>query len=241
MGILMSGQIYIKRGPEPYKMEDWEKDMIDKTIGALDNGEFEEFFEEMNGEPLDLSLVEAMKDVLSTELNKEGKLDYSGCTDFWICTITDGIFMKNGDGKYIKLEVINKYGERITKECTVKELGDNFISLTSFLEQAEYIGKKFKRTKPLDGDFAYVHDEFSIPEVDDVLALYKLDNLLLVYSRDGFNKKDYEYEILDTRYLEDGNYKFYGKENKEFKDKKTEIYQGIFNQMHKHKVKKYKR
>ena len=109
------------------------------------------------------------------------------------------------------------------------ESNDEFISLHDFLEQAEYVGKTFIRTEALGTDNRYMS------ELENVLALYKLGNIIITVDSSAIFEK--KYRIISPKYLEDNKYEFVGNYNGEYKDKDS-LYNAISKQAYKDVLKK---
>jgi hypothetical protein len=142
--------------------------------------------------------------------------DYSWTDDFWH-------LRKTADG-YKMRTIESSYTNRDYK--SFKKLNVDFISLSEFLEKAEYVGRYFKRTKPIGRDKSYMQEDRSI------FLLYLYDNVAIyrIIEEDIFSGDDYEeYKVLSCRYLEDGNYEFYGDYIESFNDK-AGVYNAIYEQ-----------
>ena len=239
MGTVMTGDIYIKRGPFVYTVSEKDKQFYEELLDPKHDDDFKNYLKDATGHESSEQVVAGVKDMFRSFVRDIGTKDYYGCKDFWISTINDGIFPKNGNDKCITLEFADVVQGGIASKAfsSMDELNKEFISLRSFLQQGEYVGKNFKRTKPLNGICFYMQNEFSIPECDDILALYRYGDILLVYGRDGFNTIKPEYSLISAEFLEDGNYSFYGKKNKEYYDQEA-VYEAVKKQVHT-KVKKY--
>lgn len=211
MEILMSGEIYLKRGPRIIPS----KDVSNRNDERLDMIE-EHLKTDPKASPEELEKFRYFRDLVRDSVTVERK-DYSGCDSFWISIVEDDcIRMVEMERPYATEKVFE------TKE----DLNKEFIRLRVFLEQAEYIGRYFKRTKPCAegplADRSYTHDSNS-------LALYATDSILLIQSETPYFK-DKKFEIISSKYLEDSNYEFIGKVNNEFRDK-PELYQAILRQL----------
>lgn len=125
-----------------------------------------------------------------------------------------------------------------------------YTKLTQYLKKAEYIGRKFKRTQPVNlcnGTHSSVKERYifnpgstqkrtqkrthinvhnekidvSFMEVDstsDLVVLFATPELVLIERTDHFLGKK-RYEMLCPRYINDGNYDFFGKQIPQTKSK----------------------
>ena len=205
MDVILNGEIYVKRGPEPFHMGD-----IDN--GKIKDLEFKSYTAGLSGvENEHLEMLKSFKSI-------EGEPDYSGCSDFWISYINkSGVNMVNMSFPSTYYKTYNN----------IEEIKKKYMKLVDFLNDAEYIGRYFRRTsKRLTtsgrDDISYMGTS------SQTLALYKKDNMLLVKSISPFLED--EFEMLLPQYLEDGQYSFYGKCNDSYTDKK-ELYSLIHEQL----------
>ena len=199
MDVLINGEIYIKNGSEPYHMSERTKDLI-----------YDLDFDASKENP-DFVAMEYVDKFRQFE-GLEGEDDYSGCNEFWVSMIDEnGINM-------IEQSLLNTTKRFANKQ----ELDKSFTRLTDFLEHARYVGRYFKRTKPVNSnDKSYMEDDNS------ALVLFATDRLMLIkYS--GFDSE--KFEMLSPRYFEDGNFEFYGEFVGEYSDK-TSLYQAINEQI----------
>lgn len=205
MDILMSGQIYIKRDAEPFKLSDEQRSFIDKLERAS----------------IDNERLDGWYDKFTKIESKEGQMDYSGCDQFWVSIIDD-------DG--IKMREQSLYHDYEKKYKDKESLEQDFISLLSFLEKGKYVGRYFKRTEPFVMESgrenkSFVPDEYGLYDIKAPLVLYEYDGILLVYDPD----MNY-FKIIEKRYTQDGKYEYYGKQNDEYMDKSA-IYQAVLKQL----------
>ena len=156
-------------------------------------------------------------ELLDMNVNKPVK-DYSWIDEFW--------HLEKEDNGYSLRVYDNKEVDAERNYESLEELNVDFISLSDFLEKAEYVGRYFKRTKPIGGDKSFMQEDRSI------FLLYLYDNVAIyrIIEKDIFSGDDYEeYKILSCRYLEDGNYDFYGDCIESFNDK-AGVYNAIYEQ-----------
>lgn len=97
----------------------------------------------------------------------EGETDYSGCDEFWISVVDEkGITM-------IEQSLLNT-----TKKYENKnELDKSFTRLTDFLDQSRYVGRFFRRTKPVNEN-----DKSHMYKDNSTLVLFATDKSMLVKS-----------------------------------------------------------
>ena len=207
MEIIVNGEIYVKNGPHAFYMSDKDnKEMADLEFNSLSN-------DASNIEEWYLDKLKSLKDV-------EGKPDYSGCEDFWISYVNeDGINMVQMD----PMAHITHIKPLVRTYKNINEVKKDFTRLTDFLNDAEYIGKYFKRTasRKENGDCGYMSGELK------TLCIYKKGNMMLVKTDHLGSER---FEMLKPYYLDDGNYEFFGGYDSTPVDKK-ELYQLIFKQL----------
>ena len=137
---------------------------------------------------------------------------------------------------------------------SLEEINNRFISLSDFLKDATFVGREFRRTKPIcrDGNYrtAYVrrrsynvltrefnvlmdksymgaHTEFITGDFFKSIVLYMKDNIFLVRKINRFGDR---YEIIGCNYTCDGNYEFYGPVYEEYMDR-DKVYSEIVEQI----------
>ena len=228
MIILMTGEIYLKKGP---------KIVMPNIEDYMDDEEFEAFIEDLRinsnaSEELINSLIEEHEK--DKKIMETGLKDYSGCDSFWMSIIEEeGIRMvEKNDFQLQNMEKVFRTKEEIDRE---------FIRLRVFLEKAQYVGKYFKRTAPLDRiepngirmrDINYNRGPV------ETLILYADDHLMLaIQTRKLLSYETKRFCIISPKYLEDGNYEIYGEVNNEYDDT-GELYYAILKQLTDNKNKK---
>ena len=216
MEILMSGEIYLKRGPRIIPA----KSVSDRNEEKLDSIE-EHFKTDPNTSTETLEQFREFRDLIR-DSNTVEKKDYSGCSSFWISIITDeGIEMveKSESGIYNDRKIFK------TKE----EMNKEFIRLRVFLENAKYIGQYYERMDPIEG-FAFGRKTSDTSYMcSTALALYATENNMILLSKNSHTKET-RFIVISPKYLEDGRYKFYGEKHEEYNDP-VELYQAIFKQL----------
>lgn len=194
--------IFIKRGPEIFdskKAEELSKQVEDDMIEHPG----------LEHDPIMSSLANEIKKLSKSK----GMVDYSGCDNFWI--------EKEQDGK--KITLVSQSVIQLEKEFdSFDELDNFFIDLREFLDQAKYVGKKFKRTAKVDGrDISYMEND------ERPLVLFATDSNILVL--DSFLGET-KYEMISPRYFDDGNFEFVGEVDNSYNDKEA-VYQAISKQI----------
>lgn len=109
------------------------------------------------------------------------------------------------------------------------ELNKNFIRLSDFLKIAKFVGREFKRNKPIK-DYAGEDDNSFRQIIDNrtkYIVLYATQELFLIKRVDKYRDK---YALINSRYTLDGNYEFFGPVYEEYRDTKK-VYSEIFNQV----------
>lgn len=229
MNIIYNGEIYLKRGPEiidPRNSIEYQE--LEDTISDI---EFE-----ISKENPDLSKAEyleplqAYKDILDS---KKSITNYSGTNNFWE--------LYTNDGKHIAMKS-NEPHPLIKDYNSVEEMNKDFIKLTEFLKKSTYVGMEFVRTKPIvtydnkfDRSFMKINP---LLEEEKHIVLYAMQDLFLIRVIDDPFIKD-RYELVNSKYTLDGNYKFIGKVYSEYKDK-TKVYKEIYEELRENNKKRRK-
>ena len=125
---------------------------------------------------------------------------------------------------------------------SVEEMNKDFIKLTEFLKKSTYVGMEFVRTKPIvtydnkfDRSFMKINP---LLEEEKHIVLYAMQDLFLIRVIDDPFIKD-RYELVNSKYTLDGNYKFIGKVYSEYKDK-TKVYKEIYEELRENNKKRRK-
>ncbi len=203
---IICGDVYLKRGPEIFNPDS----SLDDQINEL---EFETSKENPDFGLFDhLERFKLIRDIA-------GQLDYSGTHSFWK-VFTDGetFEMVNCEVPYLKRSY-----------SSLNELNKNFIRLSDFLKIAKFVGREFKRNKPIK-DYAGLDDNSFRQTKDNrtkYIVLYATKELFLIKRIDNLSD---EYALINSRYTLDGNYEFFGPVYEEYRDTKK-VYSEIFNQV----------
>lgn len=214
INIFVSGEIYLKKGPEPFNASQ----MLSTIYDKIDDCNFE-----LSKEDSDLSYaweLDACEKIKDKFEAVDGEMDYSYCDNFWQAFINNG-----------KIVLRCCYERNVSRVFnSVQELEMNFVKLSDFLNNATFVGRKFKRTKPIVSTSG--GDDLSFMSVDDnyyYIVLYAMQDLFLVeFCSSLFHKN--EYRLINSRYTLDGNYEFYGQEHLSYADKDL-VYQEILEQL----------
>ncbi len=227
MNIIYNGEIYLKKGPEiinPRNSIEYQE--LEDTIADI---EFE-----LSKENPDLSKAEyleplqAYKSILDSQ---ENIINYSGTNNFWE--------LYTSDGKHIAMRS-NELHPLIKDYNGIEEINKDFIKLTDFLKKSTYVGREFIRTKPIitcdnkhDRSFMKINP---ILEKEKHIVLYAMQDLFLIrVIDDPFIKP--RYELVNSKYTLDGNYKFIGEVYSEYKDK-AKVYREIYEELKENNKKK---
>lgn len=219
INFVINGEIYLKRGPEIYDPSD--------QISKL-NAEIKEIEFDMSKENPDFSRasrISNLQDLKDQAQSFKGQLDYSGTNSFWQVFTADG-------QNYIMREC-QKFDITQKDYNSIRELSKYFIKLSDFLKESTFVGREFKRTKPIklkDGrsDRSYMNEFKSAPQI---VVLYATKDLFLAIQIEksqifGGDR----YILINSRYTLDGNYKFFGPEYIGYQDK-DKVYREILEQV----------
>ena len=215
---LINGEIYLKRGPEPFKSQDLQ-DIDDKIYDLNFN------LSSSNSDFNDFDKLEKLTEIKNCFSEIIGKPDYSGCSSFWQLFTNDGtsITMIRNDSYHQKRNYDNK-----------RQAERDFVKLSDFLENATFVGREFKRTQPIVIDInirygKYKEDKSYMGNVDSFkyIVLYATQELFLI--KRICNGKE-EYGLINSKYTLDGNYVFFGEVYEEYKDKEK-VYSEVFKQV----------
>lgn len=147
-------------------------------------------------------------------VSKIGEDDWSYVDKFYI--------IKINSANDIVLKSSNQYDfypTDVRKYDSLDQVYEDFINLRDFLSKGKYIGQKFRRTASCGKkDISYTDG--------DETALYLYNNTLIAKCPDIIEKNKYRIEIIESRYLTDGNYEFIGPTHNEFKNP-TKLYSEI--------------
>lgn len=212
MKYFINGEIYLKKGPSIFNSTITLSDVYER----IDDLNFE-----LSKENPDFSLARDLKayENLKDQFEAvDGKLDYSYTEDFWQA-------YKERNGILLKCSYSNSV-ERVYKD--IEQLESDFVKLSDFLDKATFVGRKFRRTKPVihhtgkgDKSYMFVDDKYYY------IVLYAMQDLFLVMKH-SYNGD--EYLLINSQYTLDGNYEFYGEVFQEYADKDM-VYREILEQI----------
>lgn len=146
---------------------------------------------------------------------KNNKYDYSGLSDFWFLYYDGDEFILTPNANFTK-----------TNYTTEKTLNNDFIKLSEFLKRSKFVGREFKRTKPLPNDNSFCQ---TVNDGVKHIILYAMNELFLA-RRTGFIGHPDAYILINKKYIEDGNYTFFGPIHNEYNDP-IKIYNDIREQL----------
>lgn len=221
--ILINGEIFIKIKPHYIYPNEEEIKEIEQRIYNIE-------FEEAHKGITNNTIME--KEMLLDLKNKIGKtkIDNRYMKDFHIIEINE---------KSVKMNSFNLIGEKEElKYKDIQEINDEYIKLSTFLKDAEYIGKVFVRTKPLTingiKDISYITED----PYSETRILYRTSYAMLAEYK-SINSRNLE--MLEPIYFKDDNYKFIGNSHEEKTKKETykEILEEILKRANYYK--KYKK
>ena len=145
--------------------------------------------------------------------------DFVGCENFWQSFVINS--------KIVMDSKVDSFEPKLQKIYESKsDMDEDFIKLSEFLDKATYVGKHFKRTKPIKIDSKYNDNSYMSDKQLKYIVLYEYNDLFLTKEITPFGEC---YFIIDSRYLLDKNYILYGPTYEEYKDK-SKLYTEIFKQ-----------
>lgn len=227
--ILVNGEIYLKRRPEIFDPSS----NIEKYDEKISDLEFELSKENPNFKYS--SILEGYKGLKGLAESVRGELDYSGTDKFWQ--------LYTADGKNLTLYECDEFFPSKKSYSSVEKMKQEFVKLSEFLEKATFVGCEFRRTKSIKStsgkdDISFT---YSAAKYDDTkyIVLYATKELFLIKRIDKMFKPEEEYDLINSRYILDGNYEFFGPVYEEYKDK-TKVYREIAKQIEKYNKEKRK-
>lgn len=139
------------------------------------------------------------RDLYIKKRPESGSNDYSFCTDFF----------ERKDGKLTAYDrfVSCDYEDKYSRHNRYRY----YTKVTKFLKKAEYIGKRFRRTKIVKYQNGNIDRSFMDDSISDLIVLFATPDLVLIERRNGFQNK-HRYEMLNPRYFNDGNFEFIGEQ-----------------------------
>lgn len=220
INFIIDGEIYLKRAP---KVNNYSQ-LIEETKDTIFDIEFD-----ISKEKPDFSKSKSL-DEYRHQLNRiqhnHNQLDYSENIYFWQ--------LSTEDGQTISLTICTPYiGNKNIVYHSIERMNQDYIKLSEFLEKATFVGRKFRRTKPIintDGeeDLTYTKDSLATVINTQYIVLYATQELFLIKRIDMMHKD--EYSLIVSKYTLDGNYEFFGPVYEEYKDK-NKVYTEILEQV----------
>ena len=209
MKYFINGEIYLKKGPIVFNQYHNLNDKIDDLKFVLSKGN------------PDLSLFETLEfyEELKEEVwRKDDVIDYSGTEFFWQA-------FNDNKGVLVTCAMASSL-DKIYK--SIDEMERDFIKLSDFLDKATFVGRKFRRTKPIVFQAGKVAKMY-MSETGEYyhVVLYAMQDLFLVKK---YSKIGEEYQLINSQCTMDGNYEFYGEVFNQYADKDM-VYREILEQV----------
>lgn len=197
----MIRDIYIKTEPSRGKLDKVEAKMILESAESsqYNYGQLESYLGSIG------KTVDDFLDELFEHSEAVLKEDWTGCNNFWTSKeVENGIMMVEH----------TLTGTRSKKGFKSKEeLEKEFISIESFLETGNFIGRFFRRTKNI-----FEEDKEYLPINHSIFALYEKEGTILAVKQ--VDEKTV-FDIIPKRYTLDGNYEYYGEQKVSYDNKKA--------------------
>ena len=166
MGVYINGEIYIKKNPDIFSIEN--NPLLDNILNLTDTTvsliEDQDAIDELNS--MRSSLLEDMK-------RREGTLDYSRCNKFYR-------LITNGNDVILSSVGMNTI-DTIVKYSSFEDMSEDYESLSDFLDTALFVWRHCNSSSPLANLL-----------VIKCIALYKKGNTLInkLYDDNGNEKYD---------------------------------------------------
>ena len=166
MGVYINGEIYIKKNPDIFSIEN--NPLLDNILNLTDTTvsliEDQDAIDELNS--MRSSLLEDMK-------RREGTLDYSRCNKFYR-------LITNGNDVILSSVGMNTI-DTIVKYSSFEDMSEDYESLSDFLDTALFVGRHCKSSSPLANLLGI-----------KCISLYKKGNTLInkLYDDNGNEKYD---------------------------------------------------
>lgn len=219
---IFNGEIFLRKNPCKVDLQEYIDEIEDFKY------QIEDELNESHKYELEERLYELIKEY--NYLKGMNGIDYAPMLDFYFLN-TNGV----------NHQIINSANTREYEEYKdIKDINKNYISLVDFLENSEFIGRKFYRTKSIISPsiseaISYMEEDNDELEIIEYIALYKTNDLLLI--KRIYKNKDFyltNYDIVDKRYIQDNNLEYYGKVYEEYKDKYN-LYMDILREISNYK------
>lgn len=201
MGVYINGEIYIKKNPDIFSIEnnpllDNILHLTDATVSLIED---QDAIDELNS--MKSSLLEDMK-------RREGTPDYSRCNKFYR-------LITNGKDVILSSLGMNTI-DTIIKYSNFEDMNEDYESLSDFLDTALFVGRHCKSVNPIS-------DLLGIK----CIALYKKGDTLInkIYDSDGHGK----YTILSAEAVANDEVEFIDETDYTF-DNRDEVYRELRKQ-----------
>lgn len=201
MGVYINGEIYIKKNPDIFSIEnnpllDNILNLTDTTVSLIEN---QDAIDELNS--MRSSLLEDMK-------RREGTLDYSRCNKFYR-------LITNGNDVILSSVGMNTI-DTIVKYSSFEDMSEDYESLSDFLDTALFVGRHCKSSSPLANLLGI-----------KCIALYKKGDTLINKLYDDYGNEKYDIlsadEVLNDEivFTDEIDYTY---------DNRSEVYKNIRKQ-----------
>lgn len=201
MGVYINGEIYIKKNPDIFSIEN--NPLLDNILNLTDTTvsliEDQDAIDELNS--MKSSLLEDMK-------RREGTLDYSRCNKFYR-------LITNGNDVILSSVGINTI-DTIVKYSSFEDMSEDYESLSDFLDTALFVGRHCKSSSPLANLLGI-----------KCIALYKKGDTLINKLYDDYGNEKYDIlsadEVLNDEivFTDEIDYTY---------DNRSEVYKNIRKQ-----------
>lgn len=201
MGVYINGEIYIKKNPDIFNIEN--NPLLDNILNLTDTTvsliEDQDAIDELNS--MRSSLLEDMK-------RREGTLDYSRCNKFYR-------LITNGNDVILSSVGMNTI-DTIVKYSSFEDMSEDYESLSDFLDTALFVGRHCKSSSPLANLLGI-----------KCIALYKKGDTLINKLYDDYGNEKYDIlsadEVLNDEivFTDEIDYTY---------DNRSEVYKNIRKQ-----------
>lgn len=201
MGVYINGEIYIKKNPDIFSIEN--NPLLDNILNLTDTTvsliEDQDAIDELNS--MRSSLLEDMK-------RREGTLDYSRCNKFYR-------LITNGNDVILSSVGMNTI-DTIVKYISFEDMSEDYESLSDFLDTALFVGRHCKSSSPLANLLGI-----------KCIALYKKGDTLINKLYDDYGNEKYDIlsadEVLNDEivFTDEIDYTY---------DNRSEVYKNIRKQ-----------
>ncbi len=201
MGVYINGEIYIKKNPDIFSIEN--NPLLDNILNLTDTTvsliEDQDAIDELNS--MRSSLLEDMK-------RREGTLDYSRCNKFYR-------LITNGNDVILSSVGMNTI-DTIVKYSSFEDMSEDYESLSDFLDTALFVGRHCKSSSPLANLLGI-----------KCIALYKKGDTLINKLYDDYGNEKYDIlsadEVLNDEivFTDEIDYTY---------DNRSEVYKNIRKQ-----------